>query len=118
MSADNRYAPRARARPAAGRRFAVHIARRWPTWLALALVFVSFGDGEPTPVDQFAWLMLMLPIAYLLFGAARRELRPPRVLVLQLAALAFYVALTAVALLLEDDAARYVVGAGWLAHSA
>ncbi len=101
----------------AARRIAGLLARRWPTWLALVLVVVSVGDGEPVPVDTFAWLTLALPIAYLLFGTVRRELRPPRVLMLQLGQLAFYVALTAIALSLQDDTARYVVGAGWILHA-
>lgn len=61
--------------------------------------------------------MLALPIAYLLFGTARKELRPPSVLMLQLGALGFYVALTGIALSLEDGTARYVVGAGWIVHA-
>lgn len=99
------------------RRTAGLLARRWPTWLALALVVVSLGNGEPPPVDTFAWLTLALPAAYLLFGAVRDELRPAAVLVLQLAALAVYVAVAAVALSLPDDTARYVVGAGWIVHA-
>lgn len=81
------------------------------------MVLASVADGEPQPVDTFAWLMLALPMAYLLFGTARKELRPPSVLMLQLGALAFYVALTAIALSLEDGTARYVVGAGWIVHA-
>lgn len=107
-----------RDRSPAARRIARLLARRWPTWLALALVVVSVGEGEPVPVDAFAWLTLALPIAYLLFGTVRRELRPPRVLMLQLGQLVFYVALTAIALSLQDDTARYVVGAGWILHAA
>ena len=101
----------------AARRIGGLLARRWPTWLALALVVVSVGDGEPVPVDTFAWLMLTQPIPYLLFGTARKEWRPPSILMLQLGALAFYVALTAIALSLDDDIARYVVAAGWIAHA-
>jgi hypothetical protein len=104
-------------RSGATRRFARLLARRWPTWLALALVVVSVADGEPLPVDTFAWLMLVLPTAYLVFGTARKEWRPPTILMLQLGALAFYVALTAIALSLDDGIARYVVAAGWIAHA-
>ena len=93
------------------------LARRWPTWLALAIVVISVFDGEPQPVDTVAWLMLAMPIPYLLFGAVRKELRPRSVLMLQLGALAFYGALTALALSLADDVARYIVGAGWILHA-
>ncbi len=78
---------------------------------------VSFADGEPPPVDTLAWLMLALPLAYLLFGAARKQLWPPATLALQLAALLFYVGLTAVALSVDDELARYLVGFGWIAHA-
>ena len=77
----------------------------------------SFADGEPPPVDKLAWLSLTLPLAYLAFGAARKQLRPPAMLALQLAALVFYIGLTAVALSVDHDLARYLVGFGWIAHA-
>jgi hypothetical protein len=103
--------------PALLRKVATLLARRWPTWLALGLVTVIVADGGPLPVDTLAWVALVLPLAYLAFGAARKQLQPPAILVLQLTALLFYIGLTTVALSVGDDIARYLVGFGWIAHA-
>jgi hypothetical protein len=100
-----------------GRRVAALLARRWPTWIALAVVAVTVADGGPLPLDLFAWLTLVMPLAYLGFGAARKDLQPAAMLMLQLAALGFYVGLTAVALSVDDDLARYLLAFGWIAHA-
>jgi hypothetical protein len=80
-------------------------------------VTVIVADGGPLPVDTLAWVALVLPLAYLAFGAARKQLQPPAILVLQLTALLFYIGLTTVALSVGDDIARYLVGFGWIAHA-
>jgi Mg2+/citrate symporter len=103
--------------PALLRKVATLLARRWPTWLALGLVTVIVADRGPLPVDTLAWVALVLPLAYLAFGAARKQLQPPAILVLQLTALLFYIGLTTVALSVGDDIARYLVGFGWIAHA-
>jgi hypothetical protein len=99
------------------RKLATLLARRWPTWIALAVVAVTVADGGPLPLDLFAWLTLVMPPAYLGFGAARKDLQPAAMLMLQLAALGFYVGLTAVALSVDDDLARYLLALGWIAHA-
>jgi hypothetical protein len=93
------------------------LAHRWPTWLALGLVAVTLADGNSPPVDTFALLAIAMPLAYLGFGAARKQLWPRAVLILQLAALVFYIGLAAVALSVDDDLARYLVGFGLIAHA-
>jgi hypothetical protein len=80
-------------------------------------VTVIVADGGPLPVDTLAWVALVLPLAYLAFGAARKQLQPPAILVLQLTALLFYIGLTTVALSVGDDIARYPVGFGWIGHA-
>lgn len=90
-------------------------ARRWPTWLALALVVVTFADGA-APVGLLAALLVVMPLCYLAFGAARRELGTGRTWAVQAAGLLGFTALALTALAVDPPAARYVVAAGWFAH--
>lgn len=86
--------------------------RRWPTALALLMtVEMWFHPWFPPAVA-----VLVMPGAYLVIGACRKRLREPGVLGTQLAGLGAYLVLVAVALAVPDDVARYLVGAGWLAH--
>ncbi|MFY1692624.1 hypothetical protein [Plantactinospora sp. WMMB782] len=89
------------------------LERRWPTWLALLFTI----DNWTGPAVLDAWVMLILPVAYLVIGAVRRQFGDRRVLALQLAGLAFYLLLVGAALLTPDELGRYLVGAGWLAHA-
>ncbi|MET9803741.1 hypothetical protein [Streptomyces sp. NPDC006368] len=100
-------------RPSALRR----LGHRWPTWLALAMVAVTFGDGSP-PVDTLAGVLVTMPLIYLAFGAFRGELGHRRTLALQLAGLLGFTGLAAVAVITDEPAARWLVAAGWLAHAA
>ncbi|OEJ23651.1 hypothetical protein AR457_03225 [Streptomyces agglomeratus] len=104
------------ARPSALRR----LGHRWPTWVALALVGVTFGDGEP-PLGFLAGLLVFMPLCYLAFGAFRGEFGGESgrrgLLALQLAGLLGFAGLAAVALSTGEPAARWVVAAGWLAHA-
>ncbi|WP_328993286.1 hypothetical protein OG394_03130 [Kribbella sp. NBC_01245] len=59
----------------------VAVGRRWPTWIALAVTAENWANPwVPNP-----WVMLGLPIAFVLVGAIRGRLRNPRVLAIQLA---------------------------------
>ncbi|UQX04588.1 hypothetical protein [Streptomyces sp. RerS4] len=93
------------------------LAHRWPTLLALTLVLVTFLDGLP-PTRFLAALLVVMPLCYLAFGAARDELRSRRTLALQLAGLAGFSTLAAVALVVDGSWALWVLAVGWFAHAA
>ena len=91
------------------------LRHRWPTWLALALVFATFIDGVPG-AESLAALLVFMPLCYLIFGAVRGELGRPGVLILQAAALLAFGALALTALSVDDTLGRYLLAAGWLIH--
>ncbi|MGX1267274.1 hypothetical protein [Streptomyces phaeoluteigriseus] len=93
------------------------LKHRWPTWLALALVVATFADGLPALVF-LAWLLVIMPVCYLIFGALRGELRRPRVLILQTAGLLGFGALAMVAAAVQHGLGWYVLAVGWLGHAA
>jgi hypothetical protein len=86
---------------------------RWPTALALLMTVDNMVDPRPLP----AATMVVLPVGYLLIGAVRRTLRPARVLGVQLAGLAGYLVLAAVALVAPAGVGLWLIGIGWLAHA-
>ncbi|MET9375044.1 hypothetical protein ABZX98_12945 [Streptomyces sp. NPDC002992] len=92
------------------------LAHRWPTLLALALAVVTFADGLPDRAF-LAGLLVVMPLCYLLFGALRGELRPPRVLALQLAGLLGFATVALAALAVDETLGLRVLAAGWLAHA-
>jgi hypothetical protein len=89
------------------------LKRRWPTWLAL-LVTV---DNWVHPTVLPAWSLVILPVGYLVIGFARKALGDPRLLALQIVGLLGYLVLVMVGSSVDAEVARYVIGAGWLAHS-
>lgn len=95
--------------------FLTACARRWPTWLAVALVVVTFADGA-APLGLLAALLGVMPLCYLAFGAARRELGTGRALAVQVAGLLGFTALALSALVVDLPGARYLVAGGWFAH--
>ncbi|MEO3924738.1 hypothetical protein ABGB07_12890 [Micromonosporaceae bacterium B7E4] len=95
------------------RRVVEVLKRRWPTWLALMVTIDNWTD----PLVLDAWVMLILPVGYLVIGTVRRQFGDRRILALQLGGLAGYLLLVAAALVVPDDLGRYLVGFGWLAHS-
>jgi len=92
------------------------LAQRWPTLVALVLAALTFLDGGPSP-EFLAGLLVTMPLFYLAFGAFRRELRPHRELVTQLAALVGFVAVALLALAASGTLALLVLAAGWLGHA-
>lgn len=90
-------------------------ARRWPTWLAVGLVVVTFADGS-APLELLAGLLVVMPLCYLAFGAARRELGTRRALAVQVAGLLGFTAVALLAFAVDPPSARYLVAAGWFAH--
>jgi len=93
-------------------KFVTALKRRWPTWLALLVTIDTWIE----PLYPPAVAMMVLPTAYLAIGAFRKRLREPGVLPLQLAGFAAYLVLVGVALSVPDEVAKYLIGAGWLAH--
>jgi hypothetical protein len=89
------------------------LCRRWPSWIALALV----ADNVQNPSVTSAWVLLVLPVGYLLLGGIRGRLRDRRMLVLQLAGLALYVALILLALNTRPAVAGWLVVGGWGFHA-
>ncbi|MCE7006642.1 hypothetical protein LWC34_27995 [Kibdelosporangium philippinense] len=94
-----------------------HVAKgfwqeRWPTWLALLATI----DNWVRPMYPPAVVMMILPTAYLVIGAFRKRLREPGVLSLQLGQFAAYLVLVGLALSVPEEVAKYLIGAGWLAH--
>ncbi|PSL45274.1 hypothetical protein B0I31_12751 [Saccharothrix carnea] len=83
---------------------------------ALGVVIVSDGGDDWTGFGT--WGLVACALVYLVVGLLRRELRRTRVLWAQVAGVAVFGAVAAVALLVDPDVGRYLVAAGWLAHAA
>lgn len=95
-------------------RVVAFVGHRWPTLVALVMTLDNWvNPSVPTP-----WLMMILPVAYFVIGGVRGTLRGRGVVALQVAGLLGYLALVLVAISVNDDIARYLVAAGWLAHGA
>ncbi len=58
-----------------------------------------------------------LALVYLIFGAARGQLRRPGVLMLHTGGLLGYGAIALLVLLLDPAVGHYVVAAGWIGHA-
>ncbi|MFF1963494.1 hypothetical protein ACFVW5_07730 [Streptomyces sp. NPDC058232] len=93
------------------------LKHRWPTWFALALVVATFADGLPAQ-EFLAWLLVVMPACYLIFGVLRGQLRRPSVVMLQTAGLLGFGVLAMVALAVDHGLGWYVLAAGWLGHAA
>ncbi len=94
------------------------LRRWWPSLIALALSLVVAGLQRPFEHDDPPlWVLPLLGVIYLAFGAMRGTLRRPGVLALQVGVLVALVVLTVVALLVAPPVARYIVAFGWLAHA-
>lgn len=78
------------------------VRRWWPGLAGLALGIVGLLDIQPwSPSDRTTWILPVSALAYLIFGAARGQLRHPGVLTLQTARLLGFGALALVALLVN-----------------
>ncbi|MGH3927027.1 MAG: hypothetical protein ACRDTT_29865, partial [Pseudonocardiaceae bacterium] len=74
--------------------------RWWPGLAGLALGIAGLLDIQPwSPSDRTTWILPVFALAYLIFGAARGQLRRPGVLTLETAGLLGFGALALVALL-------------------
>ncbi len=94
------------------------VLRWWPALAALVLGVAGLLDIQLwTPSDPTTWLLPVLALAYLIFGAARGQLRRPGVLALQTAGLLGFGAVALLALFLDPAVGHYVVAAGWFGHA-
>jgi hypothetical protein len=89
------------------------ILAHWPAALGLAVAAESLLNPGPQPVA----FMLLLPLLYLVIGAFRRTLRPRKVLLAQVGALAAYLILVGIASVTDPRTAQFLVAAGWIAHA-
>jgi hypothetical protein len=89
------------------------VLARWPSLLAVLCTL----DNITNPRSLAPYTMMVLPVGYLLIGAARRTLRPRRVLAVQTAALGAYGVLAITAALVAPRLGLVLVGAGWLVHA-
>ena len=87
-------------------------------WLGIALGVLGFADlGSFEPSAAPTWILPLVALSYLVFGAARGGLRRPGVLGLQTVGLLGFTALALVALFVDPDVGQYVVAAGWFGHA-
>jgi hypothetical protein len=87
-------------------------------WLGVTLGVLGFADlGSFEPSAAPTWILPLLALSYLVFGAARGQLRRPGVLGLQTVGLLGFTALALVALFVNPDVGQYVVAVGWFAHA-
>ncbi len=92
--------------------------RWWPPAAALALGIATHLDIQPwTRSGITTWMLPVLALVYLIFGATRGQLRRPSVLMLQTVGLLGYGAIALLALLLDPAVGHYVVAAGWIGHA-
>ncbi|MFI6520574.1 hypothetical protein ACIBF1_33830 [Spirillospora sp. NPDC050679] len=96
-----------------------HTALASPAVLIGAAVgWATVSSAVPwSPGNFVTWMLPVLALIYLAFGAIRGELRARGVLSAQVAALAVLTALALVSLAVSPDVGRYLVAAGWLAHA-
>lgn len=89
------------------------IGHRWPTLLALGLCFSQLTDPVLTP----AFILIGLGAEYLVIGAIRRQFSERRLLWWQLAGFLGYLLLALAAHLVGPEAAKIIIGLGWLLHA-
>lgn len=94
------------------------VRRWWPGFAGLAVGVASVLDVQPwTATEATTWLLPVLALVYLIFGASRGRLRRPGVLPLQTAGLLGFGGLALLALFLDPAVGHYVVAAGWFGHA-
>jgi hypothetical protein len=97
------------------------LTRRWPAALGAVAAVNSLVllARFPAPVQIWvsAWCVLLAAVIYLTWGTARGDLGDRRLLTAQTAAVLGFGAVAMAAVAVDPDAARYVLAAGWLAHT-
>jgi hypothetical protein len=85
-------------------------------WLGVALGVIGFADLGPFE-PWTTWILPLLALGYLVFGAARGQLRRPGVLRLQTIGLLGFTVLALVAMFVDPLIGQYLVAAGWVGHA-
>jgi len=94
-------------------------ARWWPALAGLPLSIVLLVQLEPwRPSNPTTAILPGLAVAYLVFGAVRRQFRRPGVLRLEIVGLVIFGGCAVVAALVDPEAGKYIAGAGWIGHAA
>jgi hypothetical protein len=94
------------------------VLRRPAVWLGVALGIFGFADLGPfEPSAAPTWILPLLALSYLVFGAARGQLRRPGVLRLQAIGLLGFTVLALVGLFADPLIGQYIVAAGWVGHA-
>ncbi|WP_162908176.1 hypothetical protein [Allorhizocola rhizosphaerae] len=95
------------------------LGRWWPALLGVLIGVAGLLTVEPwRPSEPTTAILPMLAVAYLVFGAARKQLRRPGVLRLELLGLVIFGGCTLLAVLVDPKAGHYIAAAGWIAHAA
>ena len=94
------------------------LSRWWPALVGLSAVLVLIDLGPWRRADPTTFLIPALAIAYLVFGAARGQLRRPGVLRLEIVGLLIFGGCALLAVLVDPRAGQYVAGAAWIGHAA
>lgn len=105
---------RSAAPPVGGvRRVLERIADRWPSVLALLLTFGKLLEPSVVP----AVVLVLLGAEYLIIGAARRQFRDRRLLLLHIAGAVAYALLAGLAVVADPTVGALLIAAGWLLHA-
>jgi hypothetical protein len=97
-----------------------HLTTRWwPALVGVAVGVINLVGLEPwRPSDPTTVVLPGLAIAYLVFGAVRRQLRRPGILRLQLVGLVVFGGCALAAALVDPEAGHHIAAAGWIGHAA
>jgi hypothetical protein len=98
----------------------LHLAARWwPALAGLPLSIFLLVDLQPwRPAEPTTAILPGLAIAYLVFGAVRRQYNRPGVLPLQIVGLVIFGGCAIAAALVDPEVGKYIAAAGWIGHAA
>jgi hypothetical protein len=86
----------------------------------VGVAFGVFGFMDLGPFESSSpptWILPLLALSYLVFGAARGQLRRPGALGLQAGGLVGFTVLALVAFFMDPVIGQYVVAVGWFGHA-
>jgi hypothetical protein len=94
------------------------LQRRQATWFVAVV-----GIGAVAALRLQGWVepsvfLVVVALAFVLWGAARGQMWPPGALMLETAGMVIFATIALAALSVDQDLGRYLVAAGWLGHAA